>query len=244
MANDHEAKEPFTDQEIALMYATAKGRYGKEVYLKSVDERVIEFSSGAKLTKGYDMVVDISTYRHSVTGEDLCDFIAVALWTGLRISDVATFHIDRLLPSGKVRLRPLKTGHKWVEILIPGWLENRIRERARIHGPLIFGKHETDDLDTITDQWRRKLIRLWKLCGLQGRSPKPHPHRFRHTFARIQLQHGLSPAEVAHILGNTEVIVIKHYSTWVREHQEKLDASMRRALSSFEGHDALVIPSA
>ena len=58
------------------------------------------------------------------------------------------------------------------------------------HGPLIFGKHSTTDINVITDVWRRKLKKLWTLCGPW--KEKPTPHRFRHTFARILLQRGVT----------------------------------------------------
>jgi hypothetical protein len=43
---------------------------------------------------------EITSYRFKWTGQDLSDFISVSVYTGLRISDVCTFHIDRMLPTG------------------------------------------------------------------------------------------------------------------------------------------------
>jgi site-specific recombinase XerD len=56
---------------------------------------------------------------------------------------------------------------------------------------------------------------------------KATPHRFRHSFARILLQKGESPATVAQLLGNTEDVVLEYYATWVEERQQKLSAMMR-----------------
>lgn len=119
------------------------------------------------------------------TGEDLADFISVSVYTGLRISDVAMFHIDRLLRNGECHDRTTKTGRK-IYTWIPEWLQERIRARVAKHGPFIFGAHETTDINVFTDVWRRRLNRLWDLC--RPWKSKPHPHRFRHTFARILLQ--------------------------------------------------------
>jgi integrase len=161
------------------------------------------------------------------SGEDLSDFISV--YTGLRISDVATFHIDRLLPTGKCHIRTTKTGKK-VYTWIPSWLQDRIRAHATKHGQLICGKHRTTDISVITDLWRRKLNRLWKLCGPW--TIQPTPHRFRHSFARILLQKsGVSVRDVAELLGNTEAIVLRFYGSWVEERQNRLTTILREAFA-------------
>jgi integrase len=51
---------------------------------------------------------------------------------------------------------------------------------------------------------------------------KPTPHRFRHTFARIILQRGVSVREVADLLGNSEQMVRGHYAAWIPERQARL----------------------
>jgi len=164
------------------------------------------------------------------TGEDLADFISLSIYTGLRISDVALFHIDRMLPTGEILIRTTKAGthvYTWV----PEWLQKRIRDRAEKHGPFIFGEHKTQTLEVITEGWRRKLKRLWKLCGPWKVAPTPH--RTRHTFARILLQKpGVTVRMVAELLGNTEDVVRKHYSAWVPERQAAVVQVLRNA---FEG---------
>jgi integrase len=55
-------------------------------------------------------------------------------------------------------------------------------------------------MNVITDLWRRKLVKLWKLCVPW--KDKPTPHRFRHTFARILLERpGVTVRDVAELLG-------------------------------------------
>lgn len=108
---------PFSDEELSRMFEACRTRYGKE-----------------------------ANYRYSWTGEDLEDFISVSVYTGLRISDVCTFHIDRLLPTGECHVRTTKNGRK-VFTWVPEWLQERMRERARRYGPLIFGSHETRDMN-------------------------------------------------------------------------------------------------
>lgn len=168
-----------------------------------------------------------ATPKHKWTGEDLADFISLSIYTGLRISDVALFQIDRMQTSGEIRVRTTKAGthvYTWV----PQWLQDRIRARAKLHGDYIFGSHATKDLDVITDLWRRKLNKVWDMCGPW--KEKPTPHRFRHTFARILLQKpGVTVRDVAELLGNTEEMIRKHYGAWVPERQERLTRILREA---------------
>ena len=128
--SENRSKEriPFSDEELARMFEACESKYGK-----TEDE-----------------------YRYRWTGQDLADFISISVYTGLRISDVCTFHVDRLLETGECRIRTTKNGRK-VYTWIPSWLQQRIHERALRHGPLIFGSHRTTDISVVTDIWRRKL---------------------------------------------------------------------------------------
>ena len=59
---------------------------------------------------------------------------------------------------------------------------------------------------------------------------KPTPHRFRHTFARILLQRtNVTVRDVAELLGNTEQMVLKHYSAWFSSRQERLTSILKEA---------------
>jgi integrase len=165
--------------------------------------------------------------RYVWKGDDLSDFISLSIYTGLRISDVALFHIDRMLPTGEILIRTTKAGTN-VYTWVPQWLQQRIRQRAETHGPYIFGSHQTKTLEVITEGWRRKLKRLWKLCGPW--KERPSPHRFRHTFARVLLQKdGVTVRDVAELLGNTEDMIRKHYGAWVPERQARLTKILKQA---------------
>jgi integrase len=193
---------PFTDEELTRMYQACETSYGKGKY----------------------------EYRYSWSGQDLEDFISVSIYTGLRISDVATFHTDRLRKSGECHIRTTKAGKK-VNTWIPEWLQKRIRERARLYGARIFGTSESPNPDVITDLWRRKLKRLWKLCGPWDETPVHH--RFRHTFVRILLQtDGVEIREVAELIGDTEESVRKHYAAWVPERQARVTKVLRDAFAN------------
>jgi integrase len=213
----NEQKLPFSDEELRRMYEVCETKYGKQE---------IKWS---RVTHHHRAAGEYVRYNFKWTGQDLADFISVSVYTGLRISDVATFHIDRMQPTGEIHIRTTKAGthvYTWV----PEWLQERIRTRAHEVGPYIFGEHTTTDMNVVTDVWRRKLNKLWGLCGTL--MDKPTPHRFRHTFARILLQRpGVTVRDVAELLGNTEQMVRKHYAAWIPERQERLTAVLKAAFS-------------
>jgi integrase len=192
---------PFSDEELQQMFRACAEKYGRSEY----------------------------KYRSRWTGQDLADFIAISVYTGLRISDVALFRASRLKANGDCFIRAIKN-NKEVCTWLPIWLQERIRAREKQFGELIFGQHKTKNLESITDQWRRRLKKLWELCG-----PFSHPpehHRFRHTFARILLQQGnVTFRDVAELIGDTEETVRKYYAVWVTERQERVTDVLKQAFA-------------
>jgi hypothetical protein len=61
------------------------------------------------------------------------DFIFLSVYTGLRISDVATFDIGRRLKGNDVFVRMHKTKRE-LYTWIPGWLVDRLPEREKKYG--------------------------------------------------------------------------------------------------------------
>ena len=224
----NDQKLPFTDDELKRMYDAALTQYGKQTikWSREIHHRPVEGEHARNNTKW--------------TGQDLADFVSVSVYTGLRISDVCTFRSDRMKSTGEIQVRTTKSGthvYTWV----PEWLQERIRIRAQQFGPLIFGAHQTKDMNVVTDVWRRKLNRLWALCGPW--KEKPHPHRFRHTFARILLNRpGVEVRDVAELLGNTEQMVRKHYAAWIPERQERLTALLKAAFNDSPRPNVVVLP--
>jgi len=225
----NEQKQPFTDEELRAMYEACETRYGKQEITWS---RTIHHHKNEG---------EYVRYNYKWTGQDLADFISVSVYTGLRISDVSTFRIDRMLDSGEILIRTTKAGthvYTWV----PKWLQERIKARAEQFGPLIFGEHRTKDINVITDVWRRKLNNLWELCGPW--KEKPTPHRFRHTFARILLQRpGVTVRDVAELLGNSEQMVRKHYAAWIPERQARLTRILQDAFEDRPKPNLIAMPT-
>src|SRR6185437_15461180 len=161
------------------------------------------------------------------TGEDTKDFIWVLMYTGLRISDVALFNMNRLR-GNEVFLRAKKNGGD-VFTWIPDWLCDRLHERSKTYGVQPFVAGHSDRLETITDLWRRKINQIFELAGKFDETPTPH--RFRHTFARILLQRGVPVADVADLLGDDEETVRDHYARWVPERQARLTNILQDAFT-------------
>ena len=159
------------------------------------------------------------------SGEDLKDFIWVMVYTGLRISDVGLFQMDRL-KGNEVFLRAKKNGGE-VFAFVPDWLRDRLNDRAKRCGVRPFVVGQSDKLETVTDMWRRKIGKVFELAGKFDETPTPH--RFRHTFARILLQRGVPVADVADLLGDDERTVREHYSRWVPERQARLTKILKDA---------------
>jgi integrase len=192
------------------------------------NEQKLPFSD-EELKKMYDACPKYGAgYRYKWTGDDLADFISLSIYTGLRISDVALFQADRMQPSGEILIRTTKAGTH-VYTWLPEWLQDRIKARAKKHGQYIFGAHQPTTLDIITETWRRRLNALWELCGPW--KSRPTPRRFRHTFARVVLQRGVSVRDVADLLGNSEPMVRKHYAAWIPERQARLTAILKDAFA-------------
>jgi len=162
-------------------------------------------------------------------GVDVAVFINLAIYSGLRISDLCVFDARRLRKDGGLTVRTTKSG-KPVDVWLPSWLQDQIRERARIHGPHIFGVSSSSRADQLTKMWWKRCRALFTLCGPW--STAPTPHRLRHTTARILLQKGFTCADVAMVLGNTETVVRKHYAAWVPERQARLTTMFQEAFGS------------
>ncbi len=215
-------KRPFSDAEIARIIAACD---------KPPRQQDIK---GAARIRETDYVG--STWRNELgegewTGEDLKDFIWLLLYTGYRISD-ATFFDMKHLQGNQVLIRAQKNG-KQVFGIVPDWLRDRLLARAKIHGIRPFLGVKSRRLETVTNRWRRRLAKAFAAAGKFEHPPTPH--RFRHTFARILLEKGVSVADVAELMGDDEDTVRTHYAAWVPERQARLTRVLLEAFSDKPG---------
>jgi integrase/recombinase XerD len=145
-------------------------------------------------------------------GDDVKTMMMLLCWTGLRISDGALFDMSRATahPEGgaNIFLRMHKTKgplFTWVD----DWLYERLLAREQRFGPKIFVLGRSERLETVTDLWRRRINRVFDLAG-PFECGTPTSHVLRHTFVRLLLQRGVSPRDVADLIGDTEDVVLKH----------------------------------
>lgn len=103
--------------------------------------------------------------------------------------------------------------------------------RERRLGPQIFACGQSCRLQTVTDLWRRRIHRVFDEAG-SFECSRPTPHGFRHTFVRLLLQRGAPTRDVAELIGDTEEVVLKHYTRWVPERQERLTNILREKLAT------------
>jgi len=212
--NEDDIREPrigYSDEELVRMFEACK-TYGKQPR---------EWPQTGEGHKG-KRLVSISDYREyarKITGRDLADFIRLSVESGMRCVNVAKFNASRLQPNGLIRLRTYKR-KTWISGKVSAELQTVIQERERRVGSYIFGDPKGRTASSIYQAWYRCLNDLWAQMG-----PWEHPpthHRFRHTFVRIMLQRGVSPAMVGRMIGDSEQTVRDHYSNWCQEFQDDL----------------------
>ena len=166
-------------------------------------------------------------------GEDAKDFIYLSIYTGLRISDVATFDIGKRLEGNNVFLRMHKT-RKPLYTWIPTWLVDRLQARVPANGSLIFRCGVTQNMKQLCDIWRNK--RLNKVFSLSGPwEEKPTPHRSRHTFVRLLLEKGIPVPDVADLVGDTDATLRIHYAKWIKTRQDRLSKILQDAFEDKPG---------
>ena len=66
---------------------------------------------------------------------------------------------------------------------------------------------------------------VFRLSGVAG----ARTHRFRHTLATRMLAEGATYEDVAAVLGNSSVIVEKHYAKWSKDRQERITRLFKAA---------------
>lgn len=186
-------KHPFTDEEIARLF-DACDRYQARKWRNAIAEG-------------------------EVTGDGIRTFIMLLLYTGLRISDAATFSVEKL--QGNNAFLFMHKTEEPVFTWIPDELVARLRALPLHQGKYFFTGPTSERKETAADLWRRRLGDIFKLAGPW--KVQPTPHRFRHTFARLLLQRGVRVEDVAALMGHGDPkITLKHYGRWVPERQERL----------------------
>jgi integrase len=90
---------------------------------------------------------------------------------------------------------------------IPDWLVTRLRDREHRYGRYVFLVGTSMNVRTVTEQWRRRIQMVFRLAG--PFEERPYPHQFRGRFARILLEKGVTVADAAVLIGDTEQVLLK-----------------------------------
>lgn len=175
---------------------------------------------------------------------ELRTMVLVLRYSGLRIGDAVKLERKQLVPSSD--------GDGY------GLMVDQQKVRRSVYIPLPDGRDDLPDvvgglcamlpkseqyffwtgngrLDTAVSNWKARLAKLFRLAETQtgGGKPftnKPHPHRFRHTFAAEYLNAGVSIETVSLLLGHASVRVTeKHYAKFNRARQTAIDDAVRSA---------------
>jgi integrase/recombinase XerD len=153
---------------------------------------------------------------HGAYGEGNRDrlraFVLVLRYTGLRIRDVVTLKRSAL-KHGKIFVRTQKAGTQ-VLVPVPPIVIEALK-KVPVVSPDYFFWSGTGLPKSCVADWQRSLRKLFDLAGVKN----GHAHRMRVTMAVELLKRGVSVENVAAILGNTPLIVQKHYAPFVQARQ-------------------------
>jgi integrase/recombinase XerD len=146
---------------------------------------------------------------------------------GLRISDAATFHRDRIMADRSIYLHMSKTNEP---VSIP--MHPELQAALDAIEPNAAGYYfwsGASAITTATDNWRKRFSAMFKAGGIVG----GHPHRFRDTFAVDLLLRDVPIDQVSVLLGHSSVkITEQHYLPFVAARRRQIADSLRRAWAS------------
>jgi len=149
--------------------------------------------------------------------------------TALRISDVATLGRDRVR-GGKILLHTLKGG-KTVHLPVPPQLQMALDVL-----PVPRGTHGESRYFFWTGNGSKGAVidgaqRTLKAVFRQSAVPGAHSHRFRHTLATEILEKGGTIEDAANVLGNSPMIIRRHYAQWSILRQERIESLLQGVFS-------------
>jgi integrase len=173
--------------------------------------------------------VDQYPDKSGKTGRDnsarLRAFVLTLRYSGLRIGDATRLGVE-CLAANKIYLNTQKTGEP-VYCVLPEFVAEILANAPRLSERYFFWTGNST-LHTAIGIWQRTLRNLFRLAGVKN----GYAHRFRDTFSTELLLAGVPMENVSVLLGHSSIkITQKHYSPWVRERQERLEADLERAWS-------------
>jgi len=143
---------------------------------------------------------------------------------GLRISDAAIFHRERIMADGSIFLYMSKTNEP-VSVPVHPELKAALSDLQPNAAGYYFWSGESE-INTATDNWRARFAKVFQRAGVAG----GHPHRFRDTFAVDLLLRGVAIDQVSVLLGHSSVkITERYYLAFVAARRKQIADAVRRA---------------
>lgn len=234
----------------------ASSQHGMKVETSVEPKEPLSNEELQAIYRATEFVTDGHGFRTKRVGQQNARELLVFLWvlryTGLRISDAVLLERNQLVPfvhrdyTHALYCHPRKTRKKrhanFVHIPIPnGKLPGhpnlvQALQNLPVKNERYFFYGGKGTLRTNVNSWRNRISRLFsiaaRLMAEEGGkfAFKPHPHRFRHTFAATLLQNGVSLRVVSQYLGDTEDIVRKHYAKFCLAEQREAADTLAEAM--------------
>lgn len=161
--------------------------------------------------------------KYRGAGKRMRALILLLRTTGLRISDAVSLTRERV-KSGRLFLYTSKTG-------TPVWCplpKDVVAALEALPAERLFFWSGKGELKSAIEDWRRRFVTVAKLAAVAG----AHFHRFRHSFSATLLERGVPVEMVATLLGNTPVVVVKHYAAFIESRQRAIESAVRDVWSS------------
>ena len=150
-------------------------------------------------------------------------------YTALRISDVALLARDRVR-NNEIYLRTTKNG-KPIKLPVHAELQSAldmlpVPRGAEGESKYFFWSGNGSERSMIRDA-TRTVEAVFRASQVSG----AHAHRFRHTLATELLEAGGSIEDAAEVLGNSPMIIRKHYAKWSFARQQRISSLMQAVFS-------------
>ena len=154
------------------------------------------------------------------------DLLVMLMDTGCRYTEVAAIHWSQIdLVKGHIHIKRQKGGANTI-LTISNQLREVLERRKGIDDTFVF---PTKCLTNNNSTWMKAAV---KRANLKNPNGTITLHTLRHSFASNMLQHGLSLAEVSHLLGHSSIATTMVYAHFVKQDSSNKAADILNKLNA------------